>query len=298
MSQSTEPEARVVADLVKEHIHPQVIKVNDGLGEREVLILPTSLEAHSVKELLDEYRTAPERSKGTAELTELDSFVAHVNRFKNDQSALFADRDRERPALLAVIDYHDRATPRFGEHRAHYAFPVSEEWKSWTKQDGQVMSQEAFALWLEDHLGTVIDPGSAKDGAKQFLELFGVHFGSAQQLLELSRGLTVHVGAKVQNHQNLSSGEGRIGFAAAHTDEEGKPLRVPGAFLLGLQVFRGGALYQIPARLRYRVGGGGSIAWSYNLWRHADAFDVAIGDSCAKAQEETKLSLFYGTPEK
>lgn len=294
-------EAEAIANEVRRSVTPQIVKIDDGSGggPREVLLTPSGLNVHDVRQLLMAYRKAPERRKGTAELSELDSFISHVNRFRDVDSSLFADRDTDEPTLIGVLDYHragSTGAPRFGEHRARYAFPISDEWRAWKSQNGKPMDQAAFALWIEDHLGTIADPASAGDGAKQFCALLSVQFASASKLLELSRGLSVHVGERVQNHVNLASGEGNVTFATSHADEQGKPIKVPGAFLLALQVFRGGALYLVPTRLRYRVQGG-SITWSYDMWRSADVFDVAIGEACEKAKAATELPLFYGKPE-
>lgn len=295
-------EAKAVADVVRKHIEPRLIAIGHEVPngpERQVMLIPNGLGVQSLRQLLNEYRTAPERRKGLAELSELDSFIYHVNRFRDADSALFADRDTDEPSLICVLDYHRagaEGAPRFGEHRARYAFPISDEWRAWTSQNGKPMDQGAFALWIEDHLGTIADPASAGEGAKQFCALLSVQFASANKLLELSRGLSVHVGERVQNHVNLASGEGNVTFATSHADEQGKPIKVPGAFLLALQVFRGGALYLVPTRLRYRVQGGG-ITWSYDMWRSADVFDLAIGEACEKARTATELPLFYGKPE-
>jgi uncharacterized protein YfdQ (DUF2303 family) len=296
----SKPEAEVVAELTKKGIEARVLTVHSPDGaEAEVLVLPASLTAKSIKELVDENRQAPLRRRGTAELTTLGSFIAHVNLFKNADSVIFADRTPSKPALLAVIDYNRHGpdgAARYGEHRARYDFPLSEELTVWRAMNGKGMPQEAFAGWIEDHLTDVSDPAGAQQGALAFAGLFGCAFASASRLLELSRGLSVHVGARVQNHVNLSTGETAVTFAEGHADDSGRPLKIPGAFLLGIPVFRGGAPYQIPARLRYRVASG-SITWSYDLYRIDAVFDHAFDEACETAEEGTELPLFMGTPE-
>lgn len=295
-------EAAAVADIVRKSVEPRVVTIDDGNGKREVLLVPDGhggMHVNSVKELLKSYRDSPERRKGTAELTELASFVEHVNRFKDADTAIFADRTPTRPCLLAVLDYHRTGAtgaPRFGEHRARYAFPLADEWSAWMAQNSKPMPQDGFAQFIEDRLSDVADPGVAGESAKSFCSLLSCGFASASKLLELSRGLSVHVGARVQNHTNLSTGESNVTFATAHADEQGKPIKVPGAFLLALPIFRGGARYQIPARLRYRVNGP-SVLWSYDLYRATVAFDHAIAEACETAKTGTGLPLFMGQPE-
>jgi hypothetical protein len=62
-------------------------------------------------------------------------------------------------------------------------------------------------------------------------------------------------------------------------------------------VFQNGALYQIPARLRYRVSAG-SVTWSFDLYRAQAVFDHAVDEACAHAAKETGLPLFMGSPER
>jgi hypothetical protein len=77
---------------------PEVVSLKVGDMPIQVLVAAKGTEITSVKELADEYRTAPERRKGTCEVTELDSFIAHVKRFSDEDSALFADRNPTAPS--------------------------------------------------------------------------------------------------------------------------------------------------------------------------------------------------------
>lgn len=298
MDDGKQAEAAAVADLMRGALLPQLMNVEDDAGKvRTLLLAPKEFGIHSVKNELAEYRDAPERIEGKAELTELSSFIDHAKRFANPGSCMFVDRTRQSPCLLSVYDYHGKDEPRFKLHKARYGFPVSDHWTAWTAQDGKVMGQPDFAAWLEDHLADVAPPDKAGMKAKAFLDLFSCHFASASKLLELSRGLTVHVGQRVANHVNLATGEGSIQFDTAHADEKGAPLKVPGAFLLGIPVFRGGALYEVPARLRFRAAGG-SVSWSFQLHRTDVIFDHAISEAVDTFKKEVPaMGVFYGTPE-
>lgn len=291
-------EAEAVAELVRAgEARVMTVHSPDG-GSAEVLVLPSALRVQSIAQYVDEGRDAPRRARGTAELTTLASFIAHVNLFKNPDSCIFADRSGSKPALVAVLDYNrhgPEGAPRYGQHRTRYAFPLSEEWLAWKAASGSALAQDRFAAFLEDHLTDVADPANASPTAILFAGLFGCSFASASRLLELSRGLSVNVGARVQSHVSLATGETSIAFATAHADETGAPLKVPGAFLLGIPVFRGGALYQIPARLRYRVAT--NLTWSFEMYRADAVFDHAIDEACEAAASETELPVFMGAPE-
>lgn len=325
-------EAAAVAAIVSKHLEPKLLDVLDktgarGLGPRgsdevPVLMLPAGIQPQSIKKFIDEYRTAPERREGTAKLVELESLVAHVNRFKDADSALFASPGApgSPPTLTAVFDYHRRnllssatpqtvggppvvaadlieGAPRFGRHRASYAFPLSDEWNAWLDQNGKVMAQGEFATWLEDRLLDVADPNSAFSNAKAFAASLGLtSFASADKLLQLSRGLTVHVDDRTTNRVDPSTGEVTMHFEVGHTDEGGAPLTVPRAFLIQIPVFRAGVAYQFPVRLKYRAGGG-KVAWFYEIHDPRRALDDAFRAACQAAAEGTSLPLFYGAPE-
>lgn len=325
-----ESEAKAVADIVRKHIAPALIDVADALNvgalgpdgsdEVPVLVLPTGLQAHSIKPFLDQYRTAPERREGTAKLVELESFCDHVNRFKDADSAIFAEPSTTSPKLMAVLDYHQRCNlptgedvvvgevvrgevkpvdgkPRFGKHRAVYPFPLSDEWQAWLAKNGHPMPQAEFATWLEDRIVDVADPQAAFTSAKRFAEALGITtFASPNKLLDLSRGLTIHVDERAATKVNPSTGETSVFYSAEHQDEAGAPLVIPRAFLIQIPVFRAGTLYQLPVRLKYRLASG-RLAWFYDIHNVLKAFDDAFREACDLAAEKTGLPLFYGSPE-
>lgn len=289
-----------IAELAKASVTTQVEILKRGARggvEAPVLIVPAGHRAESIKAHLDEYLEAPERRKGTATLLDLDSFIGHVKRFADEDSALFATQ--KPPTLVGVIDYHRKTAggaPRFGQHRASYDFPVSDEWKLWTSRNAQPFQQVEFAAWIEDRLLDVLDPAGAGEVAKKMVASLGAEFASPTKLVELSKGLTVHVNSRVRNSTSLSTGEVQFNFATEHADAQGQPLKVPAAFLIGIPVFRNGAVYQLAVRLRYAVRDG-VVTWRYEMYRHERAFDDAISLACQHAAKETGLPLFMGTPE-
>lgn len=279
----------------------QPLKLLEADDEITVLAVPKGKEIKSIKPFLDEYLPKPERLKGTARMTTIDSFVAHVNRFKDPASAIFcAGVTTTSPRLIAVLDYHGAAgAQRWTDHRCEYEFPLSDEWKAWkAKAANTKISQADFAEFLEDRVTDVLDPTSAGDIAKKFAESLGLQLASPQRLLSLSKGLSVRVDSRVTQAVDLSSGETQFNYSEQHKDEAGSPLKIPGAFVLSVPVFRGDEHYQVPVRLRYRVDReSGVVSWSFALQRVDRVFEDALSRACKRVQAETELPLFYGTPE-
>jgi uncharacterized protein YfdQ (DUF2303 family) len=298
-------EAQAVAEIVNDSTEPRTIFVRTVDGEvPAAFVVAKGVQVIDAKPHLDKYRTAPERRIGTSRLLELVSFIAIVNRFKDADSILFADSDPKKPSITGIFDYHpagpDHRKARFGQHRAIYNFPLSEEWKAWTAKDGQPMNQGEFAAFLEDRIADVAEPNPEKmgDTARAFAQKLGLDVGFVfpARLLQLSRDFAVHANEKVRTAINLATGEAQIQYEAEHVDQQGTPLKIPGAFLLGLPVFKGGQPFEVAARLRYRVASG-QISWWFNLYRIDLINDFAFKEAFDQAKRETGLPLLVGTPE-
>lgn len=298
---------RQIADFVEQYKTPVLLPLKD---EPSALLLPAGITAHAVLPLVDPFRKQPVRRKGTAELTTLDDFIAHVQRFHAGDSAVFAADSRSAPALTAVYDYHpsgpDNAAARFGEHRAIYRFPLSQEWVAWHAKNNQPMEQGEFYEFLETRILDVAPkPDLANmpapdEATRRFLDMariLGADFAGAAEIMELARGLQIRVEDVLKDQPNVVSGETTLMYDSKHKDAEGRPLKVPGLFLVAIPVFNFGAVYRVAVRLRYRVSQG-RVKWLYQLHRADWAFDDAFNEACARVAKDTGCPLFRGAPER
>ncbi len=306
MKENFATENQTIAEEIKAIYKPQTITIMGHEGEDiHVLAVPTrnGIELKSTVPFTDEYLTAPKRRKGVAQIKSLESFIAHVNRFKDKDSALFANPDKSSPSLQAVLNYHksgeiEVAAPRFGDHRTAYSFPLSKEWNLWNRYHGKEMKQAEFAEFLEDNITDVRAPIDEEITGKiqELRELIGGNFASPQKLMQLSKGLSVTESSKVKNSTNLATGETSIVYETEHTDGAGAPVNVPNFFLITIPVFEMGQPYLMAVRLRYRIRSG-AIAWIFQLCRIENVFDDAFEEACNQAKDETALPLFVGSPE-
>lgn len=254
-----------------------------------------------LKAEIEAFRIHPSLKTGTARSLTLSSFIALTNRHKTCDSVVFADTDWTKPSFTAVIDYHPKDRDPIldfeadnGRHRVQYDFPLSEEWQAWVKNDCEPMSQFDFAVFLEDRIPELCAP---TDAEKSALELdFSTTVASPAKLVELSRGLKVHVSSQVADERTLQTGEGQIQWAEVHKDEGGKPLKVPGIFLLSVAPFKSGDKVRIPVRLRYRVAGS-KVTWFYQLYRPDLHITARVESDLAKVAQETELPTYEGAPE-
>lgn len=267
---------------------PKVVDVeHDGL-KAQIILMPNGqggMTTMSVKHTLDEYRTEPERRRGTIVVDDVDSFIVVVNRDKREESVIFASLG-ESPSMTAVLDYHPGAAEAgWCEDRVQYAFPVSDEWRTWTENNGkdEAKSQAEFARFLEDHIFDIGEPDAAGAIAQAFATKIGISLAGTQRLMEASRGLTVRVEETVRNVVNLETGEMQFMFGTEHKDTNGAPLSVPAAFHILIPIFKGGASYSIPVRLRHRVGGG-KVVWWFETHRADLFFDDAAKEAIARVR--------------
>jgi len=296
-----------VRDLVETYVKAEVITIEEPeTGVKALAIRSGNGVTAIAPSVFDAYREEPRHRHGTATMLSLDSLIDHVNRFKDGGSAVFADDNRDKPSITAVIDYHPSGEaadtpPRFGKHRSLFAFPLSDEWRAWTSSDDEKMDMPTFAAFLENRLPDVLYVESEDDMSEDLNRLVNTLGGrdtiaTPNKLIELARGLQVNENAVVQETVNLASGEGVIRFQTEHTDASGAPLKVPQLFLIAIPVFRNGPLYRIAARLRYRKTQIGLRFW-YELWRTDRTFDHAFSEAIERVKAETSLPVLIGRPE-
>lgn len=296
--------AKFIADLGAKAAQAQHVSIAlGGVGDAG---LPSSIPALwdpknaaliSVHGEAEKYRLAPKRRIGTAKALTLGSFIDLVNRHKTGHSVVFADTNWTAPGFTAVIDYHDvNAGKRadFGRHRIAYGFPLSEEWKAWVAMNGQPMSQIDFATFLEDRIAELATPTEAE---KVSLERdFATIVATPADVVQLSRGLQVNVESKVKAAHTLQTGAGQIQWEESHIGADGKPLSVPGIFLLNIAPFFMGEKARIPVRLRYRASGG-KVIWHYAIYRPDVHVTERVRTDLASVSSDTGLPTYEGAPE-
>ncbi|WP_044558699.1 DUF2303 family protein [Azospirillum sp. B4] len=132
-----------------------------------VVALPDGMRLHALKEFADAFRTRPGLISDRAVVTQAESLVDYVNRFKLAESALFLTDNPTEPALTAIIDYHGATAPALPancKHTVRYAFPLTDQWKAWMKvtiassDPRTLLSQEDFANFMEDHQNDIENP--------------------------------------------------------------------------------------------------------------------------------------------
>lgn len=250
-----------------------------------VALIPRDFAAQTLKEALelaDARAEAPRRRKGTVITHEVDSFIDIVNRFKDDDSVVFANASAVN--LTAILDYHcaggfDEAAPRWGEHRVVYACPLSRPWKEWAAFAASIHGQDDFGNFIEEHSEDI----TGGDG-----------FPPPAAILEMARHMSVNVKATFERKVNVTTGETTL--VAKDEHDETTSTKIPKAFRLKLQVFEGGVFYAVEARLRLSWQDG-RPRFALVLHRIEDVKRDAFGEVRKIVSEKTALPVFAGVEE-
>ena len=115
------------------------------LETQRALVLPKGLHIESLLPTIEAFRERPIRRRGTANILTLASFIDHVRRFKSQDSVVFVEYAKMTGRLLAVFDYNpggpSSSMANYGEHRAQYSFPLSQEWAAWAGSSDKWLTQ-------------------------------------------------------------------------------------------------------------------------------------------------------------
>lgn len=284
----------------------------NGLGEGLPSSIPFAFDHRvggGIKDLTDvieKWRLYPTRRRGTATVNTLQSLIDLTNRHKSPHSAVFCATSWPNPSITSVINYHDMvnstaaepaaagAKAQFGDHRILYPFPVTEEFKAWADQDGEAMKQVEFAAFIEERVAELTQATPQEEA--EFGQVFQTKMATPADMLVLSRGLEVNVAGSVKQQHRLQSGEAEIVFTEEHLDGAGNKITVPGLFMISVPAFLDGDPVRLPARLRYRVGGG-QVTWFYQLYRWKELLRERVVADVATVEVETALPIYEGSPE-
>lgn len=182
-----------------------------------------------------DYDTRPRGKSLSVTVADFPSFAAYLNKHGLEGETEISAHETE-GIFSAVIDAGTDDEPGWRHHQMKLALTPSDEWKTWTAQSGKLMTQEAFAEFIEDNARNVVTPSSA-------------------ELLEVAQSLQVKRGVDFESGTRLSDGNVQFGYRETTTATAGTAgsLTIPATLELALAPFRGGAPYRVPATFRYRL---------------------------------------------
>ncbi|MFD8805615.1 DUF2303 family protein [Streptomyces sp. NPDC059597] len=266
---STNGEAQTIVDTALRAAPPAVLEPG------KVHAFHTATGVKTIDLTGPEHTGVPPRKSGTTTVRDTPSFLAYFGKHSDDASEVYADSDRL--TITAVLNAHSADESSWGDHRVVLALRTTDAWKQWTQADGQLMDQEAFAEFLEDHLPELLDP-------------------SAAEMLEIAQSLQATSKVDFQSGVRLASGQRQFQYVETTTTKAGQKgqLTVPETFVIGLVPFEGSEGYKLTARLRYRITDRG-LRMGYKLERPADTLRTAFADVVNAIDGDIMQPVMNGT---
>ncbi len=248
----------------------------DGVA---VNVVPHGWEAQVVD--VEKHLLHPYRRKGTATMSEVESFIAYVSAHKEPGTAVWADSNAH--ILTARLNGHspseisddDGLLAGWGDHKAVFAMRFSPAWTAWTGFDNRQMDQVSFANFLEERISEIADPPGA-------------------DLFEVVRTLRVHVNATWENIINTQHNGVQFRWSE---DVNTGDVTLPEKLALVLSPFDGGSLVQLEAKLRFtKPDSNGRVKFHYVLGEETRRIlDELFGDICQAVLAGTGVPVYRGT---
>lgn len=256
---------------------PVKIETNDG---RTLIALPGvqgSYQYHDVTVPNAADVPLPKLLKQSVAIQTSGSLKAYVNRFKNDDSMLFADIGAN--VITAVIDYHEAPlelmNPKalYGAHVATLTLAHSKEWLTWINQNEKLVDQVMFANFLEEN-------------GLDFLEPTG------GELLDICRDLQV-TGSK---HFEGSVRDGSL-VKLTYKKEEGATtsldMELPSEFMIAIPVYFDEPPVQIRCLMRRKIDDG-DLYLGYKMIRVENARQDEFQRIAGVVQFDTHITMVNG----
>ncbi|MET7412477.1 DUF2303 family protein [Streptomyces rubiginosohelvolus] len=222
----------------------------------------------------------PARKSGTTVVRDVDSFLAYFDKHGDESTEVYADVESR--TITAVLDAHTAAAARWGGHRLELRLRATSAWRAWIGADNALMSQGAFAEFIEDNLVDLVEPDSAT-------------------MLELAQSFEATTSAEFQSSQRLDSGQRRFSYTEDVQAKAGAKgdIVIPATLTLALRPFEGCEAYRVTARFRYRLDRQkGALTLGFKIERPEDTLSAAFEDIRTLVDDGTpeEIAVLNGAP--
>ncbi|MBN8422902.1 MAG: DUF2303 family protein [Verrucomicrobia bacterium] len=228
------PEAAVAAALALEIHQPDTTRFEPAKPDRPALLIAQpGLAIHS----LEQFAETPHRPTVVVELDSAKDLHSYVNAQTsqdpvslNHNTVIFASRTTQ--AITAFLDYHHKDAPRWLNHRANVQYLHSHQFKRWLDMNNKHMTQEQFALFIDEMLPDFENPTGA-------------------EMLSFATCLEAHSNQVFKSATTLASGETQFIFT---DDRKGDvSTKIIAEFNIAVPVWQNGERILITAKLYHRL---------------------------------------------
>ncbi|MEO0796281.1 MAG: DUF2303 family protein [Verrucomicrobiota bacterium] len=242
VSVSQQSDGAVIAELAKQAEALREVRSGRALAV-PYAIVQTGHTVKACPELLSEKnRRTLQTIKSDLAFDEVPSFIAYVNRFKDERSRLFVLPQEH--LFVGVLDYHPSMENRISAGKLDYpdmpepcrhcpqlSLRKTPEAQAWLTIDKQWITQEDFVEFLNDHYFEIIEPEAAS-------------------VLELARNLEVKNDVSFKGVQRSTDGGYNVKYEEeSHTNQ----MHVPELLQVRFSLYEGSEHVDFAVRLHYRL---------------------------------------------
>jgi len=269
----TDHAANIVRDLARQTTAP--VEVHPG----SIYIVHSPDGFKTVDLTGDEYREFPERKIGTVVVRDAAGFCHYFGKHGGDTSEVYGDIDMA--TVTAVLDAHASDAPRWQDHRLILRLQQTMQWRTWLGANGQMMSQQAFAEFVEEHAADVAPDGPVDSAT----------------LLEVAQHFHAATSVQFEQGERLVSGETRFTYLETVEAKAGKrvDIVIPTEFQLGIAPYEDCGAWRVNARFRYRLNNG-KLTLGYKLDDPARKAQEAVKQVIGKIADELGVTVILGEP--
>lgn len=274
----TEPTTEAMASAALGRVSTKVEPYDLSVSSSLVVVRVRHDEQVDIVDL-ERYLGSPRVARGHVVLHDHTDFALYTNRLAEPDTTVWADA--EKASITAVLNDHPDSSDGgagWRDHRVSLQLRVDNDWALWCKFDGQLMSQMAFAEFVESMLHTVASP-------------------SAADMLEISRTFQAKRSVDFKSGARLDNGDVQLRYEENTSAQAGRKgdLDIPTEMQLALAPYLGTNTGIVTARLRYRIEDG-KLRLGYQLARpdlvQRDAF---LGVLATVREQLDTDAVFNGT---
>ena len=230
-------------------------------------------EGFHLKDISDPNRL-PDHISQTVTVDDRDSLTNYANRYKDKRSILLADYDAGK--IIAQLDWHktnDEGLAR--QHAAHSAtlqLLDSEEYARWNAMEGEMHSQQDFALFIEENVADILQPDHTT-------------------MLEICRDLEATQNVNFKSGVRLDNGDRSFTYED-ETKVKGDMI-VPTEFSLEIPLYNGEEPTEIHAKFRFRPTPSGLLL-GFRWHRVEYKRQASFREMATLTAENTCCPVFFG----
>lgn len=228
------------------------------------VVVPDKHSFLNITEQIENTLPTPSRKKGHIKVHSLESLL-HYAADQNAMHTGYIYADSNTRTITAVFnDQKSEHQTGWRDHRVSFTAETTIEFDRWFANNKTTVSQEDFAIFLEDNIADI---------------------NNGEALLSVALSLQAKTEVNFNSSRRLDNGQVQLTYTEnIEARAAGGALDVPREFTLGIRIFKNGEGYAIRARLKYRLQSGKVRFW-YELDRVENAIDDAFNGYIEQLKE-------------